>query len=280
MVSVNFPNRNEGVAVLVDLDRCIACRACQVACKDWNGRTRVRIEPLGGTLTSPRDLTPDDWKVVFFYEGTVGKSVGRYTFSQVEVAPLPYNCLHCVEAPCARACPVGAIEVSRSGAVVIMRDRCIGCGYCLNACPFDVPRRGDDGKYYKCTFCADRIENGRAPACVEVCPADVFKFGPADEIYQKAREEAKKGRRVYGLELNGYVGGSTRWIFVASERKAFAIEKKLPKDAQVGEMAAREALAKIATVALPILAVGAAAVGLAAWRNYRKEVSKEKQREE
>ncbi|MFN7106529.1 MAG: 4Fe-4S dicluster domain-containing protein, partial [Pyrobaculum sp.] len=257
------------------------CRACQVACKDWNGRTRVKIEPLGGTLTSPRDLTADDWKVVFFYEDTVKKSVDGYAISQVEVASLPYNCLHCVDAPCARTCPVGAIEVSKSGAVVIIKDKCIGCGYCLNACPFEVPRKGGDGKYYKCTFCVDRIENGEVPACVGVCPTGVFKFGPAGEIDQKAREEAQKGRRVYGLDLGGYVGGSTRWIFVASERKAFAIEKKLPKDTQVAEMSAREALAKVATIALPILAAGATVIGLAAWRNYRKlEISKERQKTE
>ncbi|MEM1597302.1 MAG: 4Fe-4S dicluster domain-containing protein [Pyrobaculum sp.] len=273
MVSVNFP-KDKGYAVLVDLDKCIGCRACQVACKDWNGRP-AEVLSFAGSLTSPPDLTANDWKVVFYYEGEVRKRVGRYSFSQVEVAPLPYNCLHCVEAPCARACPVGAIEVAESGAVVIVKDKCIGCGYCLNACPFDVPRRGSDGKYYKCTFCVDRIENGMAPACVEVCPTGVFKFGPVGEVAAQAKAEAEKGRKVYGLNADPYVGGQTRWMFVASERRAFAIDKKLPSKQTVDAMSVRESLAKVATIGAPILAAGLLVLGLASWRKARQEEKKE-----
>lgn len=270
MGSLQFPGKDQGVAVLVNLDKCIACRACQVACKDWNGKRSIKIEPLGVNLTSPRDLTAHDWKVVFFYESEVEKKVKGYTFRQVEIAALPFNCMHCVNAPCARACPSDAIQVSKSGAVVIVRDVCIGCGYCLNACPFDVPRRGDDGKFYKCTFCVDRVENGRAPACVEVCPTGVFEFGPAEEIYRKAKEEAKAGKKVYGIEGSDYIGGATRWVFVASDKKSFAIKEKMPDKQTVDEMALRETLANVATVALPVLAAGAAIVSFAAWRSSRK----------
>ncbi|AET33062.1 4Fe-4S dicluster domain-containing protein [Pyrobaculum ferrireducens] len=272
MVSVKFPRPDEGVAVLVDLDKCIGCRACQVACKDWNGRPAEKAK-FTGTLASPSWLTAEDWKVVFYYEGKAEKKLltpaGEVTFSQFDLAALPYNCMHCVEAPCARACPVGAIKVTSDGAVVINRDECIGCGYCEATCPYDVPKKGADGRYYKCTFCVDRIENGRAPACVEVCPTNVFTFGPASEVVAKAREEQKRGRYVYGLDVDSYVGGQVRWIYVTSNRRAFAVKEHFSKVAPRTAQQLRELIKPVTLYGGAVLAAALAAAGLAAWRQAR-----------
>lgn len=277
MVSIKFPKPDEGYAVLVELDKCIGCRACQVACKDWNGR-KAEKTTFTGALTSPQNLTANDWKVVFFYEGVTRKSLltpaGEVAFSQVDVAPLPYNCLHCAAAPCARACPVGAIKVTGEGAVVINAPECIGCGYCLSACPYDVPRKGEDGKYYKCTFCVDRIQNGQAPACVEVCPTGVFTFGNAGEIAKLAQQRRDAGWKVYGLEADSYVGGRVRWIFVSSPRKSFAIDKHFADKKPDAAQQLREPIKSLTLVGAGLLALGLAAAGLAAWRKSRIEEKK------
>lgn len=263
-----------GFGVLVDIDKCIGCRGCQVACKDWNGRA-VEVAPAKTSWAAPVDFTANDWKIVVFREGVAEKKIAGYTFKQPDLVALPLNCMHCVDPPCVRNCPARAIEKTKEGAVVIVRDKCIGCGYCAAGCPFDVPRRGGDGKFYKCTFCVDRIQNGLKPACVEVCPAGVFTFGKFEEIRELARKEAAKGRYVYGLEASGYVGGGTRWIFVASPRKAFAIKEQMPTEQKVAEFELREQLAKLTSIALPIAAVGVAALGFAAWRAARKEAKSE-----
>jgi len=278
MVSIRFPRPDEGVAVLVDLDKCIGCRACQTACKDWNGRFAEKTQ-FTGSLASPSWLSAADWKVVFFYEDKTTKRLltpaGEVAFSQVDMVPLPYNCMHCVAAPCATACPVGAIKVTGEGAVVINRDECIGCSYCELACPYDVPKKGADGRYYKCTFCVDKIQNGQAPACVEVCPTNVFTFGPAKEVIEKAKSEQAKGRYVYGLNLDKYVGGSVRWIYVTSERRSFAVKKHFedvkPKTAEE----VRQILKPLTLYGGAALAGVLTVLGFAAWRRSRIEEKKE-----
>lgn len=257
-----------GFGVLVDLDKCIGCRACVIACQEWNGRRAVETK-FSPTFTNPPDLTADSWKGVFFYEGEVQKQVGSLMFSQVSVAPVPYQCMHCLDPPCARACPVGAITVTKEGAVVIDRDLCIGCGYCQAACPYDVPRRGLDGKFYKCTLCVDRIQAGKAPACVEACPTGVFTFGQLSQIVDAANREAAKGKVVYGLDLTDYVGRGTRWIYVASPSKQFAISQRFPSKPYVPWASLKEFLQTATEVLAAPVAAALAVMGLAAWRKER-----------
>ena len=278
MVSVKFPRPDEGVAVLVDLDKCIGCRACQVACKYWNGKPAGRTQ-FTGSLTSPIWLTANDWKVVFFYEDKTTKKLltpaGEVKFSQVDIVPLPYNCMHCAAAPCATACPVGAIKVTGEGAVVINRDECIGCSYCESACPYDVPKKGPDGRYYKCTFCVDKIQNRQAPACVEVCPTNVFTFGSAKEVIEKAKAEQARGRYVYGLDLDRYVGGSVRWIYITSERRAFAVKKHFEDKKPIVTEEIRQILKPLTLYGGAALAGVLTVLGFAAWRRSRIKEKRE-----
>ena len=225
MVAQKDPSLTEGYAVLVNIDKCIGCRTCQIACKDWNGRQVVETS-FSPTFTNPPDLTSEDWKVVFYYEGTTKKALvtpaGEIVFEEVDTASLPFQCMHCVEPACAAECPVGAIETTPEGAVVINSDECIGCGTCETTCPFGVPKLSTvDEKSHKCTFCVDRIRNGKMPVCVEVCPTGVFTFGKAKDIVEQAKSMAAQGNVVYGLD----VGGGVRWIYVASQRKSFAIQQ-------------------------------------------------------
>jgi len=207
-----------GYGVIVDIDRCIGCRACQLACKAWNGLPAEEVQ-FAGALTSPGWLTANSWKVVLFQE-----SGG--------LVPVPFQCMHCLDPPCALACPVSAIVISDEGAVVINRDDCLGIGNCLRACPFEVPSMGPDGRFYKCTFCVDRIQNGLEPACVEVCPTRVFTFAPIDDVVEIARKAIAEGRAVYGVGLDSYVGGGTRWVYISSSRNAKALERFFPRVAR------------------------------------------------
>ncbi len=267
MVGLKFPGKREGVAVLVNLDKCIGCRACQIACKEWNGREPVKTS-FSPTFTNPPGLLADTWKVVFFKEFKKKYPTG---FEDPYIMPIPYNCLHCVEAPCATTCPVGAIKVSPEGAVVIEASECIGCGYCENACPYDVPSRDEaTGKYYKCTFCVDRVQAGLEPACVSVCPTNVFEFGDAGEIMDRADRLKSEGKVVYGLDVDQYVGGSVRWIFAASKDKEDAIKSMFPEKAVVTTNYARGIVNNIIKYGgvLGIVLVGI--LGVIGWRKNRR----------
>ncbi|QOJ78920.1 4Fe-4S dicluster domain-containing protein [Infirmifilum lucidum] len=276
MVRLVLPSKNEGYGVVVDIDKCIGCRACEIACQAWNGRKAVETT-FSGVFANPPDLTADTWKVVFYYESeaqvTLSIPEGSFSFQQVQWTPLPFQCMHCYDSPCARACPVGAIKVTPEGAVVIRAEECVGCGYCQTACPYSVPRRGSDGKFYKCTFCVDRIQNGLRPACVEACPTGVFTFTTIQKAVEMAREAQSQGKVVYGLDLNSYIGGGTRWIYVASEKKASAaFKEKLPENPVV---AIRQTQELLKNIAIPGFSAGAVALaiigGFAFWRAKRVE---------
>ncbi len=276
MVKLVLPSKSEGYGVVVDIDKCIGCRACQIACQAWNGRKAVETT-FSTVFANPPDLTADAWKVVFYYESeaqvTLNIPEGSFSFQQVQWTPLPFQCMHCYDPPCARACPVGAIKVTPEGAVVIRAEECIGCGYCQTACPFNVPRRGSNGKFYKCTLCVDRIQNGLKPACVEVCPTGVFTFTTINDAVKIAREAQAQGKAVYGLDLNGFVGGMTRWIYIASKNKAsVAFKEKFPENPVVATQQTREVLKGIAVPGFSAGAVALALIGgLAYWRAKRFE---------
>ena len=162
-------------AKLVDISRCIGCKGCEVACKEWN---ELGIDPPEdfGSFQSHRDLTPDTWLLMRFNEVEVG--------GDVEWLIKKDACLHCAEPGCLYACPApGAIVQYENGIVDFNQDSCIGCQMCVSGCPFDIPRfNPDTRKVYKCNMCVDRVEAGLEPACVKTCPTNAISWGTKEDM--------------------------------------------------------------------------------------------------
>lgn len=172
-------------AILTDISKCMGCRGCQVACKQWNEREAVPTKQTG-TYENPPELTASTWTRVEFYERP-----GEWIFRR-------HQCLHCTDASCVEVCPVGSAAY-HGEFVLIDQKTCIGCGYCVVACPFDavsidLPR----GTAQKCTFCIDRVTNGQEPACAKTCPTGAIQFGERADLIAAAN------RRIATLVSNGH----------------------------------------------------------------------------
>ena len=198
--------------VVVDVRRCIGCKACQIACKAWNKLPAEKtVITTDGEYTNPTFFSGVTWKIVRF------KEIGDYD-NEVEGTGglmwrmLSDNCKHCMEPSCVSVCPSGALWKRSDGPVLYDVDRCIGCGYCTMACPWGVPQFDDEiHAIRKCTMCYDRIDQGLEPSCVSVCPTDALEFMTLEEAKRTATEAEAHGLYTYGLDE---VGG-TSWIFVS-----------------------------------------------------------------
>jgi len=182
------------MAILFDATKCIGCRGCQIACKQWNELKAVNTVNRG-TYENPLDLSANTWLTIRFVEEAEGNSVG-WLFSR-------RSCMHCTEAVCIEVCPSGALYHNQYGFVTYDKDKCIGCGYCSQYCPFNVPRLDASritgvGKIGKCTLCTtpglDRLSVGQEPACVKTCPTGALVFGDRDELVVEGK------RRVASLQ--------------------------------------------------------------------------------
>ena len=149
---------SDPVAKLIDISKCIGCKACQSACMEWND-LRDTVGDTGGVYDNPRDLTDESWTVMRFFEVEPN--------GKLEWLIRKDGCMHCADPGCLKACPApGAIVQYSNGIVDFHQENCIGCGYCITGCPFDVPRISKkDSKAYKCTLCSDRVSVGLEPAC-------------------------------------------------------------------------------------------------------------------
>ena len=184
------------VAKLIDVTSCIGCKACQVACMQWND-LRDEIGETHGTYDNPRDLTPQSWTVMKYSE-VVTKTEDEG--DRLEWLIRKDGCMHCDEPGCLKACPApGAIVKYTNGIVDFISENCIGCGYCVAGCPFDVPRISKvDSKAYKCSLCADRVAVNMEPACVKICPTGAIRFGTKEDMIEYASD------RVVDLKERGY----------------------------------------------------------------------------
>jgi formate dehydrogenase iron-sulfur subunit len=180
------------VAKLIDVSKCIGCKACQAACMEWND-VRDDVGACSGSYQNPPDLSEKSWTVMRFYEEELPARGLQWLL-------VKDGCLHCEDPGCLRACPApGAIVQYANGIVDFQQDQCIGCGYCQTACPFDVPRiSAVDHKAYKCTFCSDRVAVGLEPACVKACPTQALSFGSKQAMLDLA------GERLRELNERGY----------------------------------------------------------------------------
>jgi len=172
------------VAKLIDVSKCIGCKACQAACMEWND-LRDEPQPLLGSLTSPYDLTDRSWTVMRFYEEELPSHGLQWLI-------VKDGCMHCADPGCLRACPApGALVQYANGIVDFQEENCIGCGYCQTACPFNIPRFSlKDNKAYKCTLCSDRVAVGLEPACIKTCPTQVMYVLPHGdpELYRLPKD--------------------------------------------------------------------------------------------
>ncbi len=174
------------VAKLIDVSRCIGCKACQVACMEWND-VRDDVGANVGVYDNPPDLSDRSWTVMRFYEEELP---GR----GLQWLIVKDGCMHCQDPGCLRACPApGALIQLSNGIVDFQEEYCIGCGYCQSACPFDIPRfSAKDQKAYKCTLCSDRVAVGLVPACIKTCPTQALTFGSKLDMRELAAERIKE----------------------------------------------------------------------------------------
>jgi formate dehydrogenase iron-sulfur subunit len=192
-----------------DTTVCIGCKACEVACKQWNQLAADGLDWTGNSYDNTAELSATSWRHVKFIEQfaangrpTCHAPAGPEATSQELTLDKLLNgggagrwlmmsdvCKHCVAAPCQHACPTGAIVYNEFANVYIQRDICNGCSYCIAACPFGVITRSDfDGHSHKCTLCYDRQRDGLVPACAKACPTASIQFGPIDELRDRARK--------------------------------------------------------------------------------------------
>ncbi|TWI54383.1 formate dehydrogenase iron-sulfur subunit [Pseudomonas duriflava] len=242
----------EEVAKLIDVSKCIGCKACQVACSEWND-LRDDVGQNHGTYDNPADLTADSWTLMRFteHENAVG---------DLEWLIRKDGCMHCAEPGCLKACPSpGAIVQHANGIVDFNQDHCIGCGYCITGCPFNIPRISQkDSKAYKCTLCSDRVSVGLEPACVKTCPTGAITFGTKEDMKHHAEE------RIVDLKSRGYENaglydpagvGGTHVMYVLHHADKPALYNDLPNDPAVSPMVS---LWKGITKPLSLMAMGAA----------------------
>jgi len=183
-------------AFLTDSTLCIGCKACEVACKEWNGVSDDGLNWTGFSYDNTGAVGHSTWRHVKFVEhppqpghgGNSSDVAASWTFSS-DV------CKHCENAGCLEACPTGAIVRTEFGGVYVQPDICNGCSYCVVACPFGVVQRDkEDGRAFKCTFCYDRQKVGLTPACAHACPTESIKFGNLEGLRIEARERLEKLR--------------------------------------------------------------------------------------
>jgi formate dehydrogenase iron-sulfur subunit len=195
-------------SVLVDTTKCIGCRACEAACAETNGLPGPAMLDNPAVFDTPRTTDTHTYTVV--NRGALGAAApARFIKRQ---------CMHCLEPACASACLVRALDKTPTGPVVYHKERCLGCRYCMVACPFGVPKYEYESALpfvQKCHFCADRQAKGEAPACASVCPSGALTFGKRVDLIETARERLYAPGSTYVRHIYGeHEVGGTSWMYL------------------------------------------------------------------
>jgi formate dehydrogenase iron-sulfur subunit len=209
------------VGFFTDTSLCIGCKACEVACKEWNGVPEDGLDFLGLSMDNTGGLGASTWRHVAFIEQ---EDPLRWLMSS-DV------CKHCSEAACLEVCPTGSLFRTEFGSVVVQEDICNGCGYCVPACPFGViDRRQDDGRAWKCTLCYDRLKGDQEPACAKACPTDSIQFGELEVLrvhargrVEELRERGVEGARLYLDGPGDGVGGAHAFFLLLDEPEVYGL---------------------------------------------------------
>ena len=263
--------QQERVGFFTDTSICIGCKACEVACKEWNLVPEDGLEFTGESYDNTSELSANTWRHVAFVEQKQDGHVRWLMESDV--------CKHCTHAACLDVCPTGALFRTEFGTVVVQEDVCNGCGYCVPACPFGVldkrhlPATTDpppaflgkkeDGRVWKCTLCYDRLKGGHEPACAKACPTKSIQFGPLDELRERADErvaklqaEGVRDAQLYGRDPRDGVGGMGAFFLLLDDPEVYGLPpdpvvstKRLPKE-PVPPVISTEALSKMRIASL------------------------------
>jgi formate dehydrogenase iron-sulfur subunit len=237
-----------------DTSVCIGCKACEVACKEWNEIPMWIHGFTGKSYDNTIDLGADAWRHVAFIEqrlpvdateGTLFVEIAeraRATDAGVQThqeAPgdgmrwlmASDVCKHCTDAACLEVCPTGALFRTEFGTVVVQPDVCNGCGYCVPACPFGVlDKREDDGRVWKCTLCYDRLKDDKAPACAQACPTDSIQFGELSDLRERAdrrlaqlQDAGQDTAQLYLADDDDGVGGAGAFFLLLDEPEVYGL---------------------------------------------------------
>jgi formate dehydrogenase iron-sulfur subunit len=246
-----------------DTSVCIGCKACEVACKEWNGVPEDGLNWTGRSHDNSVGLSGDTWRHVAFIEQRVPVQDGNFhrdeegSFRWLMSSDV---CKHCTDAACLDVCPTGSLFRTEFGTVVVQADICNGCGYCVPACPYGVlNRREEDGRVFKCTLCYDRLQAGQEPACAKACPTDSIHFGEltelremADERVQELQASGVESARLYGHDPEDGVGGDGAFFLLLDEPEVYG----LPPDPRVTTRDLPAMWRRVAVAGLGLLAAG------------------------